>query len=416
MTTSHQPWKTNNWFVSPWNYVKEVTRDFMPPQKVKIHDNTIRDGEQQAGLMFTKEEKIQIAEKLAEVGVHRIEAGTPAASLHDEAAIREIVRRKLGPEIICLSRCTEEDVKRAKDCGVDGINISIPGSKLLMELGYGWSLERATDVAIKGTTLAKELGLYVIFAAVDGTRADMEWYLRLIERIAKEGHIDSLCLMDTVGSLAPDAVGYIVRKLMERIKKPVEAHFHNDFGLCVANSIKAVLCGAEVVQTTVNGIGERSGNTPMEETVLALLTLYGIDTGIKCDKLRDVAKMVERISGVPMVPNRGLVGDTTFNVGTGGVVEEYTRISKEASIDLAKVALFPIHHAFVGNKEPEIVLGKLSGRGNILIWAGRLGIELTEEEVPDVVREVKARAYAKKAGLSEAEFKMIVEQVKAKGK
>ena len=105
MATRKGPWKTDQWFVSPWNYVEEVTKDFTPPQMVKIHDTTLRDGEQQAGLMFTEDEKTRIATKLAELGVHRIEAGTPAVSPHDEAAIREIVKRKLGPEIFCLSRC-----------------------------------------------------------------------------------------------------------------------------------------------------------------------------------------------------------------------------------------------------------------------------------------------------------------------
>lgn len=407
------PWKTENWFVSPWNYAKEVIQDFNPPKRVRIHDNTIRDGEQQAGLMFRKEEKIRIAEKLAELGVHRIEAGTPAVSPHDEAAIREIVKRKLGPEIICLSRCMEEDIKRAADCGVDGVNLSIPGSQLIMEVGYGWSLEKGAEVAIKGTTLAHELGLYIIFAAVDGTRADLEWHTRLIERIAKEGHIDSLCLMDTVGSLTPEAVGYSVRKLRQRIGKPVEAHFHQDFGLGVANSIRAVLSGAEVIQTTVNGIGERSGNAPMEETVLALRTLYGIETGVRYEKLREVAKLVEQISKVPMIPNRGIVGDRAFCVESGMVFEEYRNIAAKASPDLAKVGLFPVHHAFVGNKEPQAVLGKKSGQGNIIVWAEKVGIELSEDEITEALVAVKAKAYEKRGELNEAEFREVAESVKA---
>jgi len=408
------PWQTKNWFVSPWNYLQEVTEGFTPPPKIKIHDNTIRDGEQQAGLMFRKEEKIEIAEKLAEIGVHRIEAGTPAVSPHDEAAIREIVKRKLGPEIICLSRCMEEDIRRAADCGVDGVNLSIPGSKLMMEVAYGWTLEKGADIAIKGTALAHDLGLYIIFAAVDGTRADFEWYTRLIERIATEGHIDSLCLMDTVGTLTPEAVGYSVRKLRKRLGKPVEAHFHQDFGLGVANSIKAVLCGAEVIQSTVNGIGERSGNAPMEEIVLALRTLYGIDVGIKYEKLREVTKLVEQISKVPMLPNRGVVGDRAFYIESGMVFEEYRSIAAKAGVDLAKVSLFPVHHAFVGNGEPQPVLGKKSGRGSVIAWAEKVGVELSDDEITDAVMAVKAKAYEKRGELNKSEFQDIVETVKKK--
>lgn len=123
-----QPWKTDNWFVSPWNFLEEVTKDFSPPNEVKNHDVTVRDGEQQAGIIFTKDKKMRIAEKLSEVGVHRIEAGMPAVSPNDAAAIKEIVKRNSDSEIFCFTRCMVEDVKRAVDCGVTGIVIQIPAS------------------------------------------------------------------------------------------------------------------------------------------------------------------------------------------------------------------------------------------------------------------------------------------------
>ena len=133
---SGQPWKTDNWFVSSWNYLEEVTQGFKPPKAVKIHDITLRDGEQQAGIILKKDDKIQIAEKLSEVGIHRIEAGMPAVSPNDEAAIREIVKRNLDAEIFCFARCMIPDVELAADCGVDGIIIEIPSSKHLIEQGY----------------------------------------------------------------------------------------------------------------------------------------------------------------------------------------------------------------------------------------------------------------------------------------
>ena len=144
-----QPWKTENWFVSPWNYLDEVREGFAPPKQVKIHDITLRDGEQQAGIIFTKDDKIRIAEKLSEVGIHRIETGMPAVSPNDEAAIREIVKRNLDAQIFCFCRCMVDDVKLAADCGVDGIVIEIPTSKHLLEQGYKWPLEKAVDLSIK---------------------------------------------------------------------------------------------------------------------------------------------------------------------------------------------------------------------------------------------------------------------------
>ena len=291
MTVKKEPWHTENWFVSPWNYLPEVTRDFTPPKQVKIHDITLRDGEQQAGIVLTKDDKIRIAEKLAEVGVHRIEAGMPATSPADEAAIREIVKRNLGPEIFCFSRCMVDDVKRAADCGVDGVVMEIPASEHLIELAYQWPLERVIDLSIRATTAAKEMGLYTVYFTIDATRADMGWFLNLIERVATEGHMDAFTLVDTFGVLSPHGASYFTKKVKERINKPLEIHFHADFGLSVANTIAAVLAGAEVIHSTVTGIGERAGNTPMEETVLALLTLYGIDAGIKYPKLNELSAL-----------------------------------------------------------------------------------------------------------------------------
>src|SRR3989337_1810126 len=131
-----QPWKTDKWFVSPWNYLDEVRVGLEFPKKIEFHDVTLRDGEQQAGVELRKDEKVRIAEKLAEVGGHRIEAGMPAVSKQDEAAIREIVKRKLGPQIFAFCRCVEEDVKRAADCGVDGVIVEIPSSRHLIKHAY----------------------------------------------------------------------------------------------------------------------------------------------------------------------------------------------------------------------------------------------------------------------------------------
>jgi len=312
-----QPWKTDNWFVSPWNFVEEVTRDFQPPQQVKIHDITLRDGEQQAGIIFTKDDKIRIAEKLAEARVHRIEAGMPAVSPHDEAAIKEIVKRNLGPEIFCFSRCMVDDVKRAVDCGVHGIVIEIPASAHLIEHAYKWPLEKAIDLPIKATSFAREQGLYTVFFTIDATRTDMDWLLDLVDRVASEGHMDAFTLVDTFGVLSPHGARYFAEKAKERVAKPLEIHFHSDFGLGVANTIMAVLAGAEVIHSTVTGIGERAGNTPMEETTLALLTMYGIDVGIDYSKLNELSRLVRELSGTQIPESRPFIGDGAYTIESG---------------------------------------------------------------------------------------------------
>jgi isopropylmalate/homocitrate/citramalate synthase len=403
------PWKTENWFVSPWNYLEEVTRDFDPPKKVRIHDITLRDGEQQAGVIFTKDDKVRIAEKLAEIGVHRIEAGMPAVSPPDEAAIKEIVKRNLGPEIFCFTRCMVDDVKRAVDCGVKGIVIEIPASAHLVEHAYKWPLEKAIDLSIKATAFAKEQGIYTVFFTIDGTRTDMDWLLKLVNRVATEGHMDAFTLVDTFGVLSPHAASYFTRKVREKVKKPLEIHFHSDFGLGIANTIMAILSGAEVIHSTVGGIGERCGNAPMEETVLALLTLYGIDVGINYRKLNELSKLVNELSGIEVPANRPFIGGKAYTIESGIVTSWYKNaFEKDPTI------VFPVHPQFVGHAMPEIVMGKKSGVDNIAIWAQKAGIELTEDEKMAVLNQVKLKSHDLKRTLTEDEFRKIAKKVKAK--
>jgi isopropylmalate/homocitrate/citramalate synthase len=401
------PWKTDNWFVSSWNYVNEVTRDFHPPKKVKIHDITLRDGEQQAGITFTKDDKIRIAEKLAEAGVHRIEAGMPAVSPPDEAAIREIVKRDLGPEIFCFCRCMVDDVKRAADCGVKGIVIEIPASAQLIEHAYKWPLEKAIDLSIKATAYAKEQGLYTVFFTIDGTRTDVNWLLDLIDRVSKEGHMDAFTLVDTFGVLSPHGASYFTQKVKERVPKPLEIHFHSDFGLGVANTIMAVLAGAEVIHSTVTGIGERAGNTPMEETALALLTMYNIDVGIDFSKLNELSALVQKLSGTSIPVNRPFIGEGAYNIESGIVTGWFKNVFEKDP-----TTVYPVRPDFVGHKKPEILMGKKSGVDNIEIWTKKLGIKVTEEEGMEVLRRVKLKAHDLKRTLKESEFKKIVKEVK----
>jgi isopropylmalate/homocitrate/citramalate synthase len=402
------PWKTENWFVSPWNYLEEVTKDFDPPKQLKIHDITLRDGEQQAGIIFSKDDKIRIAEKLAEVGVHRIEAGMPAVSPPDEAAIKEIVKRNLGPEIFCFTRCMVDDVKRAVDCGVHGIVIEIPASAHLVEHAYKWPLEKAIDLSIKATAFAKEQGLYTVFFTIDGTRTEMDWLLKLVNRVATEGHMDAFTLVDTFGVLSPQAASYFTRKVREKVKKPLEIHFHSDFGLGIANTIMAILSGAEVIHTTVGGIGERCGNASMEETVMALLTLYGIDVGINYRKLNELSKFVSDLSGIDVPANRPFIGSKAYTIESGIVTSWFKNaFEKDPTI------VFPVHPEFVGHEVPEIVMGKKSGVDNITLWSEKLGIELSEDEKMAVLNQVKLRSHDLKRVLNEGEFKKIVKKIKA---
>jgi len=402
-----EPENTGRWFVSPWNYLPEVASGFRFPEEIKIHDVTLRDGEQQAGIEFRKEEKVRIATRLAEAGVHRIEAGMPAVSPEDEAAIKEIVKLNLGPQIFAFSRCMVPDVKRAVDCGVKGIVVEIPSSPHIIQFAYGWPLQKAIDLSVEATQYAREQGLYTVFFPIDSSRSEMSWYLDLIEKVATDGHMDALAVVDTFGVCSPHTIGFWIGKIKDRIKRPLETHFHDDFGMGVANTIMGLAAGAEVAHTTITGIGERAGNCPFEDLVLSLLTMYGQDLGITYGQLYPLSKLVRELSGLQIPSNRPIVGDMLFNIESGIIASWYRQCGKERPTEL-----FPFHWELVGQLPAEIVLGKNSGLDSIAAWLERIGEGASEEEMGKILSQVKLKSLEKKGLLKEEEFRQIVRKVK----
>ena len=367
---------------------------------------TLRDGEQQAGVVFTKQDKIRIASMLNEAGVHRIEAGMPAVSPSDAEAVKAIAHMGLEAEVFSFSRCMVEDVKRAVDTGVTGIIMEVPSSEHIIEYAYRWPVEKAIETTIKATQFAHEQGLYTVFFPIDASRAEMIWYLNLIERIATEGHMDALVLVDTFGVLSPQAVQYFVRRTKERIRKPLETHFHMDFGLGVANTIVALMNGVETVHTTVTGLGERAGNTPMEDLVMALVTLYGIDTGIKYEKLFGLSREICRLAGHAISPNRQIVGEQLFEVESGIIASWYRNLGGNRLTEM-----FPFLPQVVGQKVPQIVLGKGSGLDSIAIWLDRIEVKASDQEMQQILAQVKRCSLEKKGLLTEEEFREVVGRV-----
>jgi isopropylmalate/homocitrate/citramalate synthase len=405
---AQEPWKTKNWFVSPWNFSDAVRSQLKFPKRVTIHDVTLRDGEQETGIIFTKDDKIRIAEKLAEAGVQRIEAGMPVVSPSDQAAIKEIVKRNLGPQIFAFSRCMVDDVKRAVDCGVSGVVMEVPSSQHIIQYAYKWPLEKAIDLSIESTAYAHQQGLEVVFFPIDFTRAEINWVLDLILRVANEGHMDALALVDTFGVLAPHAIPYLVREVKKRVHKRLEAHFHMDFGMGVANTLMAVAEGVEVIHSTVLGIGERAGNIPMEETVLGLLTLYGVDTGLKYNRLYELAHLVEELSGHAVPKNRPVVGDLLFAIESGIIASWYQNCGTDNATEL-----FPFHWDLVGQSPARVVMGKGSGIDSVKNRLQSKGLHFTEEEAMLVVSAVKEFSLKHKRLLTDEEFDRIADSVLA---
>ncbi len=400
---AEHPWKTDDYFVSPWNYQEEVVKDFTPPARVAVHDVTLRDGEQQAGVVFTADEKVRIAEALAEAGVDRIEAGLPAVSPSDFEAVKRIASAGLPSRVFAFSRCMVSDVELALETGVDGIVMEVPSSRHIIELAYKWPYERAIEATVESTRYAHENGLEVVFFPIDSTRAEIGEFLDLIQTIERDGHMDGLVLVDTFGVLSPPAASYMTRKVQERISKPLETHFHMDFGLGVANTLAAVAQGVGTVQVSVTGTGERSGNVPLEDTVMALKLLYGIETGVDCSKLYGLSKLVRELAGTTVPSNRAIVGDRIFHVESGIITTWVKNVRQEHLTEA-----FPFRPEFVGQTGPEIVLGKGSGLDSVHMWLDRLGLPPADDARANaILQAVKASSLAKKGLLDEAEFVQI---------
>lgn len=397
--------RDDQWWVSPFNVEREVRRSFALPPRVQIHDATLRDGEQTPGVVFTVADKIAIAEALSAVGVDRIEAGMPAVSDDDVAAIKQIVTLGLTSRIYTFVRAMTADIDTSLECGAHGVILEVPIGypKLLWQ--FKWTWEDVLKKSVEVVRYAKAHGLDVVYFPYDTTRAREEDLVNLLTRLVQEAPPDSVGIVDTMGCVLPDAMKYLVR-LVKRVTNglPVEVHTHNDFGMAVATELAGVEAGAEVVHSCANGLGERTGNAALEELVVALHVLYGYETPYRLDRLPDLGALVSRLSNLPIAVNKPVLGARNFTRESG------------IGVDLVvnkPLAMFGTHPALTG-RSGDIVLGKKSGKTSIAYALGQLGMSgVGDEAVGDMLRLVKERSIAKRALVTLEEFREIAERVLA---
>ncbi|MDR1550556.1 MAG: hypothetical protein LBT06_18490 [Hungatella sp.] len=392
--------KEHKWWVSPSNYDPEVTKEFRFPKRVEFLDTTLRDGEQQPGIIFTKEEKVTIAKKLSEAGVHRIEAGTPAVLKEDEDAIRQICSLGLNSKIYAFVRNMVKDMELAKKCGVNGVIAEMIGSEHLLKFGKKWEYRRAVDSCVEATLAGHEMGLDITFFPADSSRADLNYLLDFVQEIYEKGHIDSVTLVDTFGVLSPEGASHRVRKMKERFPDlPVEVHFHDDFAMGVSTSIAALAAGAEVAHVTVNGIGERAGGAQLEAIALGLAALYGVDTGVDMSKFKSLADFVAECSRIPIPPTKPIVGDKIFLWETGLPSSLWTNCK-----DTDPLIMLPYHWDIIGQTEPQLLMSKKSGKDNLKVWLKKCNMEVPEEKFSALLLALKELSLKKHKTLDEEEF------------
>lgn len=397
----------DKWIGSPYNFDEEVRAQMNLPKKVKIHDTTLRDGEQQTGVVFRKNDKIKIAQSLDELGVYEIEVGMPAVSLDDLEATKSIARLGLKAEIYTFSLPKRDHVDLARKCDVFGVVMEVLMSRILVEKGLGWTKQEVLKDAIDAINYAKAQGLHVNLFLADSTRADQLYFKELLNSITREVKVDMMTIVDSLGVASPQGFTRLVKLVREYVPKvPIGVHCHNSLGLATANALSGVAAGAEYVHATVNGISEGAGLTALEEVVMGLRMFYGIDSGIRVDRLFDVSRLVEELSGVTLGKNKPVVGQDVFAVESGIPLSIHKRFS-EMNLPHGHLPFLP---ELVGNRF-RIVVGKKSGHHGIEWRLEQLGIKATENQVKMILDRTKAFAIRHKRALTDDEFKTIVDSV-----
>jgi len=379
---------------------------------IKIFDTTLRDGEQSPGASMNIEEKLTLAKQLARLGIDIIEAGFAISSPGDFEAIKRIGGEVEGPIICSLARAKEADIKSAwealKDSPKKRIHTFHSTSDIHLKYQFRVSREEALKRSVDMVKLAKSFVEDVEFSPMDATRSDIPYLCEVIEAVIEAG-ATTVNIPDTVGYTIPVEFGALIKSIRERVKNIdraiISVHCHNDLGLSTANSLAAVMNGAGQVECTINGIGERAGNCSMEEVVMALRTrrdLYDADTNINTEEIMRSSRLVTKITGISVQPNKAIVGANAFAHESG--IHQDGLLKEKSTYEIITPESIGLHSA-------KLVLGKHSGRHAFKTRLKELGYDLTDEELNSAFERFKRLADQKKEIFDEDIEVLISEDV-----
>ena len=348
-------------------------------EKIYIFDTTLRDGEQTPGVALTVDEKIQIARKLNNLGVDKIEVGFPASSRGEIESAKKINSLGLDSTLVGLARSLKKDIDSVLDSDLSYVHTFIGTSPLHRDYKLKMSKEKIIDTAVSAVEYAKDHGLTVEFSAEDATRTEREFLFEVYNNVVSVG-ADFLDIPDTVGVLTPIVTHELITDIKNNFKTPISVHFHNDFGLATANTLTAIECGANQAHVTVNGLGERTGNCSLEELVMALKAAYGIDLELDTTRLYSLSNLVGRLTGVKMPVNKPIVGDNAFAHESG--IHVHGILNNSSTYE-------PISPEMVGHSR-RIVLGKHTGANALKSKLKKYHIDLDDEQFDKVFAEIKS--------------------------
>ena len=375
-------------------------RSAFPRTTVRFYDTTLRDGEQTVGVVLSPQQKLEIAHKLDELGVSRIEAGFPRVSPDDAEAIQLMQQAKLTAELWGFSRAVKGDVEELVRLGLPASVIEAPVSDLKLK-AYGMTRDEVLRRVVDAVAFAKQNGITVAFFPVDGTRAALDFLKKMYLAVLNAGATE-VVVVDTIGACGPEAVEFLVREVCGWVgpEVPVHYHGHNDFGMATACAVAAVRAGASWIQGTINGMGERAGNADIAEIALALRCLYDVPVALDLTKVREVSEVVCKASGYTLDAWKPLVGENLFVRESGAVASQFH----------IPEAIEPYSSELVDARR-SIVLGKKSGLDTVDLKGKELGLAIAADQRAPILAAVKQRAIAKRGLLTDQEFRQIVEEL-----
>lgn len=394
------PWQTNSWWVSPLNFDPAVMGTNRPAPPI-LHDVTLRDGEENAGLVFSLDEKIALAKALDETGLPRIEMllTTPGA----EEAVKAVLDLGLKATIYAAGALANpKNMEKAIGCQVRNITLGIRASDLSIQTFVGKPRQEVLQQCLNAIAVAKEHEMLVNLFLADCPRADLGFLQEIVGRCEGAG-VDAVTVVDTLGVATPQTIAFLVQEIRKWTNLPIEVHTHNDFGLGMATSLAGWEAGASVIHVAVNSLGYRCGNPATEEVALALAALYGVDTGVRLEKLYSLSMLAQEASGQPVAFNKPLSGPGAFGY------ERYAQILKATEMGLPQ-AFFPYRPEAIG-REPLLILSKWSDVAMVRHKMAELGRTLIDTQAEELLELARETAVKLKRPLSDEDVVNLADQV-----